>query len=117
MVPLSSGQYVRYSFILTSIISFVPYKDMNEPTIFLQAGISYFRIRYPSIEQRPSGWTKYKYVTIHVPSGRRFQNHVYLETTRQRPSLMNLQRLLDFWGGSMPKMWAYEAGAMEGWLF
>lgn len=76
---------------------------MTNATVHFEAGVSYFRISYPSIESKPWPATKVSYETIHVPSGRRYPRHVFLD----RPKT-DLPRLLAHWNSPHPELWRYE---------
>ena len=83
----------------------------ERPTIHFEAGVHYFRIQWPSLQEVLRGWQRLQYVCIHVPTGNRYQQHAYIEGPPRRCEA-DLDRLIGHWSASMPKMWSYETGTV-----
>ena len=83
-----------------------------EPIMCEERGVTYFRIRWPNLEFVPRGFVRYQVTTIHVPTGRRYEGHIYLDQFMARRKdafgMNDLERLVHHWSASMPKMWKYE---------
>jgi len=68
-------------------------------TELCEAGVHYFRIRYPHIEEPPFRAQRVEYTSVHVPSGKRFRGHVFLSRVEE------IRILCNFW---QSKTWHYE---------
>lgn len=83
----------------------------TETSIYFETGVMYCRLLWPNLEYVPSGWVRLAYETIHIPSGRRYPGHIYIEPVK---ITKNLHRLLDYWSAQRPEIWSYTGGGLCG---
>lgn len=76
--------------------------DKVETPTFTEAGVHYYRITWPSLQEHPWPGKLAHYVCIHKPTGHRYQRTVYVDNPRA-----DVPRLCDYWSRGD---WEYEPG-------